>query len=307
MSNSLLRRVILLLSAGFILLIPFPIYGVVGEGGYPGAYLRLGAGARALGMGGAFVALADDVTASYWNPAGLGQLESSQLAAMYSLMSMDRMHNFITYAQPLGKLGTLGASLLNFGVRNIDGRDTGGIPTEFFSSSENAFLVSIGRKLAPALFIGGNLKFLYHNLASTKATGVGFDIGAILKIREALRIGATIQDIGSDIKWDTESRLKEEFLTVTRVGISIIPKTTPLKIFADLERNQKQETKYHVGAEYWVLKSIAARIGYDRHHFTIGASAVIPISSTELQLDYAFCPDVLQQWPTNRMSMSIKF
>lgn len=304
---SLSRNFFLLLLAGFIFLLPFPIYGAIGEGGYAGAYLRLGAGARPLGMGGAFVALADDATASYWNPAGLGQLERPQLAAMYSLMSMDRMHNFITYAQPLGKLGTVGASLLNFGVRNIDGRDAGGNSTETFSNSENALLLSVGKRLAPALLVGGNIKFLNHRLASKEATGFGFDLGAMLKIGDILRIGGAVQDIGSGIKWDTESRLKEEFLTLTRIGISVIPKTTPLRFFADLERNQKQDTKYHIGAEYWVLKSIALRVGYNRNQITAGGSAIFPVSKANIQLDYAFCPDVLQQWATHRMSMIVKF
>lgn len=302
-----LRRFVLFFSASFILLIPFPIYGAVGEGGYPGAYLRLGAGARPLGMGGAFVALADDVTASYWNPAGLGQLERSQLAAMYSLMSMDRMHNFASYVHPLGKIGTVGISWLNFGVYDIDGRDVTGIPTGTFSDSENAFLLSLGKKLAPALLIGGNLKFLNHSLADRKATGLGFDLGAMLKIGETLRVGAVIQDIASSIKWDTQSRLEEDFLTITKFGISIVPKTTPLKIFADMERNEKQDTKYHIGAEYWFLKSIAARVGYNRNHITAGGSAILPISSVNLQLDYAFSPDILQQWPTHRMSIIVKF
>lgn len=302
-----LKTLILLLSAGLISLLPFSICAAIGEGGYPGAYLRLGVGARPLGMGGAFVALADDVTASYWNPAGLGQVNKHQFAAMYSLMSMDRMHNFVSYAQPLGKIGSVGISWLNFGVGNIDGRDETGVPTETFSDLENAFLVSIGKKLAPALLIGGNLKFLNHRLASKEATGWGFDLGAMLKIGDVLRIGGTVQDISSSIKWDTESRLEEEFLTVTRIGVSVVPKTLPLKVFADLERNQKQDTKYHIGAEYWFLESVAVRVGYNMNHVTAGASATFPVSSVNLQLDYAFCPDVLQQWPTHRMSMIVKF
>ena len=302
------KKIFITLSlASLIFLIPLPTSAAGGEGGYAGAYLRIGVGARPLGMGGAFIALADDATASYWNPAGLGQIETSQLACMYSLMSMDRMLNLASYAQPLSKIGTLGFSWLNFGVHDIDGRDAAGNPTGAFSDSENAFSLSLGKKLAPALLIGGNLKFLTHKLASQKATGFGFDIGAILKIGKEIRIGGTIQDIASSIKWDTESKLSEEFLTVTKFGISIIPQTIPIKFSADIEKNAKQNTKYHVGAEYWFKSSIAARIGYNRNHVTAGGSAIFPISSVNIQLDYAFSPDVLQQWPTHRMSMIVKF
>jgi len=288
-------------------LIPPTIHAMGGEGGYAGAYLRIGNGARPLGMGGAFVALSDDATACYWNPSGLGQIRESQLAFMYNVMSMDRMLNSINYVQPVGKIGTFGLSWLNFSVLDIDGRDTTGSPTGTFSDSENAFSLSLGRKLSPNLYIGGNTKFFYHKLSSQKATGYGFDIGAILSIGEIIKVGGMIQDVASSIKWDTESKLKEEFPKVTRLGISIIPKEIPITISVDYEMNTKQDAKYHVGAEYWIIPSIAARLGYDKKNITAGASAIIPISSVGLRLDYAFAPDVLQQWPTHRISLIVKF
>ncbi len=188
-------------------------------------------------MGGAFTALSDDATASYWNAAGLAQLDASQVALMYSLMSMDRMLNLIIYAQPVGEMGTLGVSWLNYGVGNIDGRDVTGTPTEMFGDSENTFSVSFGRGLSPALFVWGSLRYFLHKLASRQATGYGFDVGAILKIGENIRVGGKTQDIASKIKWDTESELEEEFPTVTRLGISITPGETPIKISADMEKN----------------------------------------------------------------------
>ena len=300
-----------ILAATFIIFLifitPLPTHAVGGEGGYSGAYLRIGNGARALGMGGAFVALSDDATACYWNPSGLGQIQKSQLAFMYNVMSMDRMLNSFNYVQPAGKLGTLGLSWLNFSILDIDGRDITGSPTGTFSDSENAFSLSLGRKLSPSLYIGGNTKFFYHKLALQKATGYGFDIGAILTIGKIIRLGGMIQDIASSIKWDTESKLEEEFPKVTRLGISIIPKEIPITISVDYEKNTKQDAKYHVGTEYWIIPSIATRVGYDKKNITAGASVIIPISSINLRLDYAFAPDVLQQWATHRMSLVVKF
>jgi len=251
--------------------------------------------------------LSDDATACYWNPSGLGQIGSSQLACMYNVMSMDRMLNSVNYVQPAGKLGTLGLSWLNFSILDIDGRDITGSPTGTFSDSENAFSFSLGRKLSPSLYIGGNTKFFYHKLASQKATGYGWDIGAILTIRNIIKVGCMIQDIASSIKWDTESKLKEEFPKVTRFGVSVIPKEIPITISVDYEKNIKQDAKYHVGTEYWIIPSIATRVGYDKKNITAGASVIIPISSINLRLDYAFAPDVLQQWATHRMSLVVKF
>ena len=74
-------------------------------------FLRMGVGARALGMGGAFTAVADDATASYWNPAGLTKIENIEATFMYAAnMSVDRQLNYFGYAQWLG-VGGLGRVL----------------------------------------------------------------------------------------------------------------------------------------------------------------------------------------------------
>jgi len=293
--------------AGLVFFSPLPAYTTEGEGGYAGAYLRVGVGARPLGMGGAFTALSDDATASYWNAAGLGQIKDPQVALIYSSMSMDRLLNLATSAQPLKRIGTFGVSWLNYGVGDIDGRDMAGSPTGNFSDSENAFSLSFGKELSSVLLIGSSFKYLYQKLASQQATGYGFDVGVLLKIGENIRIGGKIQDIASKIKWDTDSRIEDKFPIVAILGISIALKTTPIRISADMEKNGNQNAEYHIGAEYWIIPSIAARLGYNQNHITAGGSVVIPISSVNLQLDYAFAPDVLQQSPTHQMSMVIKF
>ncbi len=280
---------------------------VLGEGGYPGGFLRMGIGARPLGMGGAFVALADDGTAAFWNPAGLGQLDKPQLASMYTRMSLDRTHHFVGYAQPIRGFATISISWLNYGVAHIDGRDVLGQPTGDFSDAENAYLLSIGRKIGHALFVGGTLKFLRHQLADKQASGSGMDLGAMLKFSEAFRIGATIQNISAGIQWKTGSRLEEEYLTITKLGVILSPGASWMNISADMEMNEKQETQYHLGLESWIKHLVAVRIGINRRSFTAGGSVVIPISSMRLELDYAFSPDVLQQGMIHRVSMFVKF
>lgn len=300
-------KIVFIIIPLLVFLSPLFAYTTEGEGGYAGAYIRIGAGARPLGMGGAFTALSDDATASYWNAAGLGQIKDPQLALMYSSMSMDRMLNLATYAQPLDGIGTFGASWLNYGVRDIDGRDMAGRPTGNFNDSENAFLLSFGKGLSPSLFIGSSFKYLYHKLASQQATGYGFDVGVMLKIGEKIRIGGKIQDIASKIKWNTGSKTEEKFPIVTILGISITPQKIPVKVSADVEKNANQNVGYHIGSEYWIIPSIAARAGFNRNHITAGGSVVIPISSVHLQLDYVFAPDALQQSPTHKMAMIVRF
>src|SRR5262245_46143471 len=82
------------------------------------AYLHSGAGARALGMGGASVALVDDVTATVWNPAGLTRMGvyGTQVGSMVSLMSQDRNLNFLALGQHFEGLGDFGLTLQHFSV-----------------------------------------------------------------------------------------------------------------------------------------------------------------------------------------------
>ena len=85
-----------------------------------GAFQDIGTGARPLGMGGAFVAIADDANTVLYNMAGLTQLESSEFTAMYAAlfqgMQEDNIGNsFVSYAMPAGKFGTFGLSGLMLG------------------------------------------------------------------------------------------------------------------------------------------------------------------------------------------------
>ncbi|MFQ5632038.1 MAG: hypothetical protein ACE5I1_24980, partial [bacterium] len=84
--------------------------------GQPGAFLRIGAGARALALGGAFSAIADDPSAGFWNSAGLSQINNIHFTATHQRMSLDRNHNFIGGALPMGYSSTIGISWIGLGV-----------------------------------------------------------------------------------------------------------------------------------------------------------------------------------------------
>src|SRR5258708_542635 len=86
-----------------------------------GQFLRIGAGARGPGMGGAFSPVADDATAIYWNPAGLATLEKKEVSLGYNAYFKDTAAQFLGYSHPMSK-GTLGVGASLFGVKNIDKR-----------------------------------------------------------------------------------------------------------------------------------------------------------------------------------------
>ena len=178
----------------------------IGGDAYP--FLKVGVGARALGMGGAFVSLADDATAPYWNPAGLGlQTQSRQVSYMGALVGDDefgRQHTFLSLLYPelpvplLGINGTWALSWINMGIEDIPqtGADQFGelLRIGSFNDSQSAFFLSFGRgfftppgQLLPILYLGSSIRYIRHSLdglqgAKGSGSGWGIDLGLISDI-----------------------------------------------------------------------------------------------------------------------------
>ena len=206
-----------LVSCVFFCLACFPASGAEK---YAGEFLNLGVGARPLGMGGSFVAIADDATATYWNPAGLGGLDRTEIAFMHSSLFGLDSYDFLNYVQPLSGVGTFGLSWIRLGIDDIPMttlKSSGSMSASnrpyiygYMQDTENAFVLSYGRRFSgdiqwhrhPArdshqsegtdplpitryssLQIGGNAKFLYNSVSGVarNAIGLGGDVGLIWK------------------------------------------------------------------------------------------------------------------------------
>ena len=178
-------------------------------GKYAAEFLRIGVGSRALGMGGAFVAIADDGTASYWNPAGLGSLQRHQVSFSHVQM-FDNLahHNFANLSFKVGSDIGLGVSWIRLAVDDIpryselkgtqydrflnpDLRSTGS-PEGYFGDIEDAFFLSFGKGFDFDLALGGGLmptliptrlslgvsyKYISQKLDTAEGNGQGLDIG----------------------------------------------------------------------------------------------------------------------------------
>ena len=86
-------------------------YAVSNAGTSGAQFLKIGPGARVDSLGGAFGAIANDVTAIYWNPAGLSQLTATSVSGTHTVWLADTRYNFLAFATPVEKIGTLGASV----------------------------------------------------------------------------------------------------------------------------------------------------------------------------------------------------
>ena len=200
-----IKKTIKLLITIFVLGISSHVYA----GKYAAEFLRIGVGSRALGMGGAFVAVADDGTASYWNPAGLGNLSKHQV--LFSHVQMfDNLahHNFANLSFKVGSNLGLGVSWIRLSVDDIpryselkgtkydrflnpDLRSTG-TAEGYFGDIEDAFFLSFGKGFDFDLAIGGGLmpmiiptrfsigvsyKYIAQKLDMAEGNGQGLDIG----------------------------------------------------------------------------------------------------------------------------------
>ncbi len=218
---------------------------------YAGEFLSTGVGARALGVGSAFVGVANDVTAGYWNAAGLAELKNKQAIAMHSERFAGIVtYDYAAYGQPYKADRAIAFSVIRLGVDGIpnttdalldygsdgipgtndpDGSEGNGQLDDGerldenkitrFGDSEWAMFLSYGRQYTDKLAYGGSVKFLRKAFADHSAHGLGFDVGVRYKLRENMFFGANVQDVTTTLlAWDTGT--KELIAPTFRTGLS---------------------------------------------------------------------------------------
>ncbi len=174
---------------------------------YSNEFLNIGVGARGLGLSNSQVSIVDDVTAGYWNPAGLTQIKDKyQVSLMHSeYFAGIAQYDYAAFATPIDTMSNLAVSIIRFGVDDIpdtrflydaDGRlnyDN----IRFFNAADYAFIFSYARrtKWLPGLSIGANFKVIYRNVGDfANAWGLGIDVGVQLH-RGNWRFGLALRDI----------------------------------------------------------------------------------------------------------------
>jgi hypothetical protein len=286
---------------------------------YAGEFMALGVGGRALGMGGAFVAVANDVTSGYYNPAGLANLNYPQLSLMHS----EQFGNLVNYdygavAIPFQEDMSFGLSVMRLGVdgipdtrnalKDVNGDGIVDANDEFrldydkiteFSNQDWAFYLSFAKRQSEDFYWGVNAKIIRRDLAEFGATGIGFDVGAYYIPMENLYLGANLQDATTTlVAWSTG---RNELISPT-LKIGTAYKLTeflggyimPALDFDIRFENRQFASNFnlgpvsfdmHAGLEYTFKNLIYIRGGYnDVKQFTIGAGVKLP----KLNIDYSF-------------------
>lgn len=287
---------------------------------YAGEFMAIGVGGRALGMGSAQVAVVNDVTSGYWNPAGLAKMDYPQVALMHDEQFGGLVnYNYGAVAIPYGNDMSFGISAIRLSVdgipdtRNalIDAR-TGEVIFDInnpnaridpdkiteFSNTDWAFYGTFSKRQTDNFSWGANIKVISRSLAEYSALGIGFDVGALYEPFENLYLGANLMDITTTlVAWDGGSN--ELISPTAKLGIAygfdflggnILP---AMDIDMRFE-NRQYASAFHVGPvsfdvragmEYSYKNLFMVRAGYtDVKQFTAGAGVKLP----KLSFDYSY-------------------
>lgn len=271
-------------------------------------FLKLGAGARAAGMGDAYVAVADDVTGAYWNPAGLAQVETPEVALMHNDWLVDTQYQYVGGALPM-KRGVVGASIQRMDYGSIDKYTAADAREGSFDAGSMAANVTFGMPLNNGLLVGGTVKYISETIESESATGFAGDLGVLYR-RENTSFGASVSNLGSAMKMVRESY---DLPRLLRIGAAHRLMENRLLLSAGVTSPSDNDPAVHAGAEFQLTPMIAFRGGYsatpgnnlDVDGLT-GVTAGFGLTLNAFNLDYALVP-FGDLGMTHRLSLRIKF
>jgi len=240
-----------------------------GLAGMPGSYLHMGVGAKALGMGKAYTALATDPTAIYWNPAGLATQDPYQIYAMHSTLFLNTNFDYIAASVPTERLGSFGFGVLaltssGFVQRSVLNEELGK-----FNMMDMAFLFNWSKEAFPGISVGVNYKLITQRMLEFSGVGHGFDIGIKVKLFNKMKAGLSLMNIiNPQVTLVNEA---QKYPTQFRFGVASHFLNDNLTVSAEVAKIINWEsTHLNLGCEYRILKSIALHAGVNNGRFTIG-------------------------------------
>lgn len=252
------------------------LFGLVGAwllraeantGGQPGAFMQYGVGARALGMAGAFYAIADDSSAAYWNPAGLAQMQHREFGSMQATLFAGTKFNYYSYAHPTATKGTWALSMTQLtasGFEKVEAKfdPSTGEPTLIsqsgtFSDEQRALGISWGKEVTETMSFGAFFKQVTRTLDGSSDSHMGLDIGMLRKMSPIYKLGIGMQNVFSRASGDTDDKLP----VTMKIGNSLQLFKQRLIFGLDGEKGQETDLRFRFGGEFWASRWFALRFG----------------------------------------------
>ena len=279
----------------------------------PGAFVDIGFGARPMGMGGAFVGLADDRNAVMWNPAGMMKLQGQGISFMWAKQLGLIPYNYLCYSRSLGEQYRIGGGLIYSGDELMSETT---VLVSFASSlgKVNPYLenvaAAVNLKIRSSSF--GNNNDGDIDRVTGDAFGYGFDFGLMWFISPKISVGALFRDLFNDITWNSsqlelgDSNYSESVPFELTFGVSYRP-TAQSVIAMDLRKAVYEDVKDRliIGLEQIVFKRIFLRAGWGRNigakygneEIGLGIGVLQELKTFNFNFDFAYMVNDLKNTP----------
>ncbi len=294
------------------------------DSGTQSIFMEAGLGARAQGLGKAFVASANDGSAIYWNPAGLDFLPQANFSAYHSTLIQGVYYNFATLTFPLVQFGSVGVGAAHFGVSGINITDLEAYTIGTGDYSEEEYYFSYGKKLPwYGLAFGTTFKITHQSasdpaggvLQTRSATGSGLDLALMWRpdfassALSGLSFGLNVQNVVAPSvklinKTYTDPRmvrvgLAKDFL----FGNDQLRRFT---ILADVNKGSRSKAELNLGAEYSFSRFLAARAGFNNGQLSFGMGTEFT-QFQKFSVDYSVNIGTPFGTPLHRLSLTVNF
>lgn len=286
----------------------FPTLGGQRAGISTAQFLKIGVGGRASALGDAFVAIANDASALYWNPAGLVQFKDDQVIFSHNQWVVDINHDFLGGVYHLGNNYAFGLALTGLSMDDMP------VTTEFapfgngqfFTFGDVAIALTYSQKMTDKFSFGATVRYMEETLDKLKMRGVMIDLGTYYWTGlGSTRFAVTVSNFGAELAPDGDvvlvgKREKSDWQsfappTMFRIGFAFEPyESAEHKVTTSIQLNHPNDNSenFAVGVEYTWNKMLFLRGGYkfnvDEQDYSFGAGLNVPISIANFTLDYAF-------------------
>lgn len=279
------------------------------------AFLKVAQGARAVGMGDAFVAVADDINAIYWNPAGLSHVERAQVVYNYTNWYMDTRFNSGAVAIKTRK-GVVGIALMTF--------DGGKIPERTITQpggtgrnvDANAWTLDVAYAFKPTdkLGLGMRIRIVQEKLYDEVRRKPIFDFGTHFYTGfHSTRLAMSLRNFGQDVTTSSTGLYMPLYFTMAGAMEVFGKKGDPVYLTGTFEGSFAVdfEQRWQFGGELWMMNALALRAGYKANHdsdsYAVGAGLKGKFGRRYVTVDVAYSKTVdLLQSPL-RLSVGASF
>lgn len=254
-------------------------------------------------MGNAFVALSDDASAIYWNPAGLAILRKKEIHLQHAEQFGGSVnHDVFTLGLPF-RHGGFGIGVVRLGIDDIAltdledpsrplGPDNRPVISRRVGATDYTLHVAYARAIRPNAKLGATAKFIRRNLGQGSGSGFAFDLGLLYAPHPYLKMGALLHNATrTRIAFDTGARDRISPSLVlgaaSTLPVAVLNSTVTGSISLHVGEDKSAIEAYQgvrLGLEYWLKHRVALRMGMQDGHLTFGTG----LQTRRFSLDLAF-------------------